>query len=142
MPMTRGPILPDRVRSIRSGSFAFIPHRFLRDGFFCSLSPDELSLYLLLVLAADRDGISFYSFDRICSVLEMCLDDFLDARNALLDKDLLAFDGARFQVLSLPAKPVRRASQAMRSPHQLENDDPATVRKLLLESIATADRAK
>lgn len=142
MPMARSPIEPDRVRSVRAGSFAFIPHRFLRDGFFCSLSPDELRLYLLLVLAADRDGISFYSFDRICSVLEICLDDFLDARNGLLDKDLVAFDGSRFQVLSLPARPFRRPSPALRSQHQLDNDDPATVRKLVLESLASAEFVK
>lgn len=142
MPMARGPIVPDRVRCIRHQSFAFVPHRFLRDGFFCSLSPDELRLYLFLVLAADRDGISFYAFDRICSALEMCLDDFLDARNGLLDKDLVAFDGTRFQVLSLPPTPVRRASRALRSAEQLENDDPATVRKLLLESLASTEPVK
>jgi hypothetical protein len=140
--MARGPIVPDRVRSIRGQSFAFVPHRFLRDGFFCSLSADELRLYLFLVLAADRDGISFYAFDRICSALEMCLDDFLDARNGLLDKDLVAFDGSRFQVLSLPPRPVRRVSRALRSAEQLENDDPATVRKLLLESLASTEPAK
>jgi len=142
MPMARGPIVSDRVRSIRGQSFAFLPHRFLRDGFFCSLSADELRLYLFLVLAADRDGISFYAFDRICSALEMCLDDFLDARNGLLDKDLVAFDGSRFQVLSLPPRPVRRVSRALRSAEQLENDDPATVRKLLLESLASTGPAK
>jgi len=142
MPMARGPIVPDRVRSIRGQSFAFVPHRFLRDGFFCSMSPDELRLYLFLVLAADRDGISFYAFDRICSALEMCLDDFLDARNGLLDKDLVAFDGTRFQVLSLPPTPVRRGSRALRSAEQLENDDPATVRKLLLESLASTEPVK
>jgi hypothetical protein len=142
MSIARGPIMPDRVRTIRGHSFAFVPHRFLRDGFFCSLSCDELRLYLFLVLAADREGISFYAFDRICSALEMCLDDFLEARNGLLDKDLVAFDGTRFQVLSLPPRPVRRCCRALRSEQQLENDDPATVRKLLLESLASTEPSK
>ncbi len=142
MPMTRGPIAPNRVRNIRGQTFAFIPHRFLRDGFFSSLSPDELRLYLFLILAADRSGISFYSFERICSVLELPLDDFLDARNGLLDKDMVAFDGTRFQVLSLPAKPVRLSTHALHSQQQLEDDDPATVRKLVLESLASVEPNK
>ncbi len=142
MPIARGPIAPDRVRNIRGQTFAFIPHRFLRDGFFSSLSPDELRLYLFLVLAADRSGISFYSFERICSVLELPLDDFLDARDALLDKDIVAFDGTRFQVLSLPAKPVRHPSNSLRSRQQLQDDDPATVRKLVLESLASTNPDK
>jgi hypothetical protein len=135
----RSPIVPARVRSI-SESFAFLPHRFLREGFFCSLSPTELRLYVFLVLAADRSGMSFYGFDRICATLEICLDDFLQARNGLIDKDLVAFDGLRFQVLSLPAKPSRKPSRALRSERELENEDPATVRQAIAQSLAEADR--
>src|SRR5260221_5516917 len=63
----RAPILPERVRSIGGHSFAFLPHRFLREGFFASLRPNELRLYVLLVLAADRHGLSFYHYDSIFS---------------------------------------------------------------------------
>jgi hypothetical protein len=55
---------PNRVRRI-TGSFAFIEHRFLRNGFWDSLTHDELLLYLFLILAADRNGISYYSYDKI-----------------------------------------------------------------------------
>jgi hypothetical protein len=55
---------PNRVRRI-TGSFVFIEHRFLRDGFWDSLTHDELLLYLFLILAADRNGISYYSYDKI-----------------------------------------------------------------------------
>jgi hypothetical protein len=100
----RAPVRADRVRSIREGQgFAFIPNRFLRDGFFASLESNEQRLYLLLVLAADRRGQSYYHYDSICSLLEVTLDEYVEARNGLLEKDLIAFDGTRFQVLSLPA---------------------------------------
>jgi len=138
--VSRAPILPDRLRSIGGQSFAFVPHRFLREGFLCSLTADEQRLYLFLVLAADRNGLIFYHYDRISAILEMVLDDYIDARNGLLAKDLIAFDGARFQVLSLPAKPVPRASSALRTPRDLEDDDPATVRRTILASIAEAGR--
>jgi hypothetical protein len=138
-PVSRAPILPDRLRSIGGQSFAFLPHRFLRDGFLCSLTADEQRLYLFLVLAADRNGQSFYHYDRIAAILEMVLDDYVEARNGLLAKDLIAFDGTRFQVLSLPDRPVPRASSA-RCPARDLDDDPATVRRTILASLAEPGR--
>lgn len=52
----RNPLIADRVRKI-GGSFAFIEHRFLRNGFWASLGHHELLLYLFLILAADRQAI-------------------------------------------------------------------------------------
>ncbi len=130
----RTPIVPQRVRSIGGHSFAFLPHRFLREGFFASLAPDQLRLYLLLVLAADRNGLSFYHYDSICSLLEIPLEVYIRARNALIDKDLIAFDGTRFQVLSLPDKP-RFDNSAPLTHEPWEDDDPATIRALVRRSL-------
>ena len=99
-------ISPQRVRRIEGG-FSFIPHRFLIDGFLKALSQQELLLYVFLVLAADRYGLSFYSYDRICSLLHMTLEQYSAARDALIEKDLIAFDGTLYQVLSLPASPAQ-----------------------------------
>ena len=98
-------LVADRVRRI-DGGFSFIPHRFLTDGFFAALIPHELLLYFLLVLAGDRNGVSFYSYDKICTLLQMTVDRYIMARDSLIDKDLLAFNGTLFQVLQLPEKPV------------------------------------
>jgi hypothetical protein len=130
----RTPIVPQRVRSIGGHSFAFLPHRFLREGFFASLAPDALRLYLLLVLAADRNGLSFYHYDSICSLLEIPLEVYIRARNALIDKDLIAFDGTRFQVLSLPDKP-RFDHPAPLTHETCEDHDPATIRALVRRSL-------
>ena len=127
----RTPILPERVRCIGGQSFAFVPHRFLRHGFFASLSPDELRLYVLLVLAADRNGLSFYHYDSLCSLLEIPLESYLHARNALITKDLIAFDGTRFQVLSLPEQPHFDAVHPQTTDDHFEQDDPATIRHLI-----------
>ena len=137
----RAPIVPERVRSIGGHSFAFLPHRFLREGFFASLSPDELRLYVLLVLAADRNGLSFYHYDSICSLLEIPLESYLRARNALITKDLIAFDGTRFQVLSLPERPhFETAPQT--TDDQFEQDDPATIRRVVRTSLTRRDDDK
>ena len=95
---------PERIRRI-DGGFSFIPHRFLADGFLASLSQKELLLYLFLILASDRNGLSFYSYDAICTLLQLDLDQYVEARNGLMDKDLITFDGTIFQVLALPQKP-------------------------------------
>lgn len=101
----RTPIRPDRIPRI-DGSFAAISHRFLRHGFWASLEHHEQLLYFLLALVADRQGMSFYRDDRLASILRFVLDDFLSARAGLLRKDLIAHDGSRHQVLSLPPSPV------------------------------------
>ena len=90
-----------RLRRIDSG-FAFIPHRFLTDGFLSALNPSQQQLYFFLVLAADRHGLSFYSYDSICNLLQISLDQYIEARDDLIEKDLIAFDGTIFQVLDLP----------------------------------------
>lgn len=136
----RAVIVPDRLRSISGQSFAFLPHRFLRDGFFASLAPDELRLYVLLVLAADRHGLSFYHYDSLCSLLEIPLETYLHARNALIDKDLIAFDGSRFQVLSLPDTPTFNNPAAILTPADRDDRDPATIRRLVRDSLHSARR--
>ena len=118
---------PNRIRCIEHG-FSFIPHRFLTDGFLSFLDQKELLLYFFLVLVSDRQGLSFYSYDAICSLLQLTVDDYIRARDALIEKDLIASDGTLFQVLDLPAKPpalLRREE----SPHQHE------VRRLIRQAL-------
>jgi hypothetical protein len=103
--ITKKVLDPNRVRRI-DGGFSFIPHRFLTDGFLSSLSQKEILLYFFLILASDRYGLSFYCYDAICSFLQISLDQYIEARDSLISKDLIAFDGTLFQVLDLPSQPV------------------------------------
>lgn len=130
----RAPILADRIRSIAGQGFAFIPHRFLKDGFLASLGPDELLLYFFLVLAADRYGVSFYHYETMCSLLQLPADTFIHARRVLMESDLVAFDGRRYQVLSLPSKTARTAARALH-PEDLEDHDPVTIRDMIVRSL-------
>jgi hypothetical protein len=98
----------------------------------------ELRLYVLLVLVGDRNGVSYYHFERICSILEVCVEDYIEARDNLLAKDLIAYDGSRYQVLSLPPSPVHEISRNLRTSQDLEMHDPATVRMLVRQSMAQA----
>jgi hypothetical protein len=131
----RTPIVEQRVRRIGGQGFCFIPFRFLRDGFLSALKRDELALYVLLVLAANRYGVSFYGYDAICTALHMHLDQYIAARNGLIAKDLIAFDGHRYQVLSLPAPPRRQQAKPLRTADDFERDDPATIRQILRHDL-------
>lgn len=128
------PLIPQRLRTIR-GSFSYIEHRFLRDGFFTALSHHELLLYFLLVIVSDRDGLSYYSYDKLCSLLQMSLDDYLEARNQLIEKDLIAFDGRLFQVLSLPDQPSEAPPSILRTQSDMERKDPATVDQICRQAF-------
>jgi hypothetical protein len=124
---------PDRIRRI-DGGFSFIPHRFLADGFLATLNQKQLLLYLFLSLVSDRNGLSFYSYDAICSLLELSLDQYMEARDGLIKKDLIAFDGTVFQVLSLPSKPAnssRKAAECKRDPRK----DPTPIADTIKQSL-------
>jgi len=138
-PVSRAPIVPSRTRRIDGQGFSFIPNRFMRDGFFVSLTRDELALYLLLVLVSDRNGVSFYHYDTLCSILELPSERYLDVRNALIAKDLIAYDGTRFQVLSLPQRPVPRPSTPLTTEEDFEEHDALTIRRCIRDSLVRRD---
>lgn len=100
---------PDRVRSIRAGTFGWIDHRLVRDGHIQKLSLEDIAVYVFLVLAADRFGVSHWRPDVMGKHLGLDVSDVRRAVARLIDFDLVAFksynshssDGF-FQVLSLP----------------------------------------
>jgi len=101
------PPRPDRIRSIR-GSFSWIDHRFLRKGFDQGLTRLEKLLYFVLIAVSNRDGVSFYSDERLGEILEIRhAHELTGARAELIDRDLIAFEEGIYQVLDLPPEPHR-----------------------------------
>lgn len=135
--INRKPLVCDRIRKI-DGSFAWIGHRFLRGGFLASLSQNELLLYFFLVLVADRQGLSYYHYDKICSLLCFTLDDYIVVRNQLIDKELIAFDGNFFQVLSLPRMVVNQSSKLLKNQDDMETFDLATIKQIMRKRLGRA----
>lgn len=127
-------LVPNRIRRIESG-FSFIPHRFLTDSFLDSLSQIEILLYLFLCLVSDRYGLSFYAYDAICSLLKLSVDEYIEARDALIEKDLIAYDGTIFQVLELPEKPVPVDSKSTLVPHSDQRKHRSRIRELIQQSL-------
>ena len=103
------PPRPDRRRCIR-GSFSWIDHRFLREGFDQGLTRLERLLYFVLVAVSNQDGVSFYSDARLAELLDIRFPHELDgARKELVARDLIAYEGGIYQVLDLPAGSPRQA---------------------------------
>ncbi len=82
---------PQRVRRIEK-SFAWIDHRLLRNGYLQVMTHQDQALYLFLVLAGDRHGVSFYRKEKISDALGLDWVQFEVARDRLIDLKLIAFD--------------------------------------------------
>lgn len=121
-------IVPDRIRNIRQCTFGWIDHNFLHRGFLGRLSQEELLLYYFLITVADRNGVSFYDYERICQWLKLEMDDYLRARDGLCQCSLIAYHDGIFQVLSLPEG---RAVKSMSSPARRSSDDFQKLRDIL-----------
>ena len=89
-PRYRIPV-PQRVRRI-TGSFGWIDHRLLRQGYVAVMTQQEHSLYLFLALAADRHGVSFYRQEKITDLLGMDDQTLAVARDRLIELGLLTFE--------------------------------------------------
>jgi hypothetical protein len=108
-------LVPPRIRKVPM-SFAWIDHRLRSEGILQRLRPEDLGLYLFLVLAADRNGLSCWRLDRIQRALP-CFDRHAlwNARRQLVELDLIAYrpwrrndpDGS-YQVLSVERPPQDR----------------------------------
>ncbi len=124
--MTRTPPTPphpDMVRRPR-GSFGWIEDRMLRDGWLARIGVDAVGVLVLLVLAADRRGASFYSRHRMAGALGLDRARVDAALEQLLDHRLVDMrpwqpghrDGV-WQVLPLPeSRPdAHRSGRTMRA---------------------------
>ena len=82
-----------QIRRRIEKSFAWVDHHLLRNGNLSVATHQDLALYLFLVLAADRNGVSFYRKEKICDTLNLDFRQFEIARDRLIEIKLIAFQG-------------------------------------------------
>jgi len=114
-------VVPDRIRNIRQCTFGWIDHNFLHHGFLNRLSQPELLLYYFLITVADRYGVSFYDYERICQFLKLEAHNYVKARDKLCERSLIAFKDGIFQVLPLP-DPIEQRPAPNLSQRNSSND--------------------
>lgn len=99
---------PDLVRRPTAG-FGWIDQAILHGGWLAQLGPDGSAVLLLLALAADRYGASFYGRHRMADALGISLSQVDAALQRLRDLELVDYrpwhEGSRegvWQLLPLP----------------------------------------
>jgi hypothetical protein len=103
-------LVAGRLRRPPATGWSWVDRRFLREqGDY--LSREALLLYLFLCAVADRHGLSFYSDHTLSSRLRLTLPVLTQAREELLQRDLIAHELPLVQVLSLPQGSVSRRAE-------------------------------
>jgi hypothetical protein len=100
-------LVAERLRRPPATGWSWVDRRFLREhGDY--LSSEAILLYLFLATVADRHGLSFYSDNTLASRLRLSMPALVQARQELLDRDLIAHQLPMVQVLALPERSVSR----------------------------------
>lgn len=95
-------IMQAHRKRLIEGSFGWIDHRFIREGYIKALSGAEILLYFFLAVVSDQNGISFYGPDRVMTLLKVNEADYFQALAGLEAKDHICRQGNKIQLLSLP----------------------------------------
>jgi len=112
------PPYPDLIRQ-PSGRFGWLEDRLLREDWLSRLGPEGTAILVLLALAADRHGASFYGRERMANALGMNRQDVDRALAQLIELRLVAHrpwrpghsDGV-WQLLPLPT-PKHRGGEVV-----------------------------
>ena len=112
---------PKKIRKI-NGSFAWIDHRLVRNGYLQVMTHDDMVLYLFLILVADRNGVSFYRKEKICDAVSLDFSPFEIAKDRLINMKLIAFESysaispnGYYQVLPIETKAPDYSKQFVRN---------------------------
>ena len=115
--MKRPPPLPPypSLRRRPGGGFGWLESRLLHEGTLAELGPEAVSVLVLLSLAANPQGASWYGRERMAALLGMSREKVDGALEKLLKKKLVAFRPWKrdplngvWQLLPLPPSPGRK----------------------------------
>jgi hypothetical protein len=85
--------------------FSWVDQRLVREHWIDHLSHEACALYLFLVTVADAQGLSYYAEASLCHRLSMTSTELHQARQALIQRGLVAYQHPLYQVLALDAAP-------------------------------------
>lgn len=97
---SKHPLRPDRLRRIPP-SFSWVDHRLVRHQHLRGCNPCAWALYLFLITVADSQGLSYYSDASAMRILQIDLPALIQARQQLVQSQLIAYRKPLYQVLDL-----------------------------------------
>lgn len=123
-----------------AASYGIVDRKLLFDRYLHRMSPEGMALYLFLVLAADREGRSYYGDRSIGEILRLSPPGLAAARAELLAAGLIAYRAPNWWVknLSSPAKALPpleprpcASSHPSREPAPIRGAVPGALRELI-----------
>ena len=122
-----------RRRTVPS-SFGWVDHRLVREGLIRKCDKGALALYLFLIVAADADGLSYYSDAKTARLLNMTEQELQKGRNELLKAGWVLWDGWLYQVVRLESSVADSFSKVRTV------DGPRVLKDILVEMIGEVNR--
>ncbi len=126
-------LVPSRVRRVPR-QFSWVDQRLVRDRHIAHCDPDALALYLFLVTVADARGLSFYADASIGRLLSLPPQRLEQAREALVDAGLIAYETPLYQVLALEPAVATPSAQL---PSTRGTGELRTMREILRQTLGS-----
>jgi hypothetical protein len=101
-PMHKHPLSRTPLRRVPS-QFSWVEQRLVREHLIDQLRHEACALSLFLITVADAQGLSFYADRSLCQRLSMTHEWHHQARQALIQLGLIAYQRPLYQVLALDA---------------------------------------
>ena len=122
--MHKHPISLAKLRQLPQ-QCSWVDQRLVREHWIDQLSHEACALYLFLVTVADAQGLSYYAESSLCQRLSMTCTELHQARQALIQLGLVAYQHPLYQVLALDTDPIEAPKSA--SPVAAD-DDPVDIK--------------
>ena len=117
--MHKRPISLAKLRHVPQ-QFSWVDQRLVRERHIDQLSHAACALYLFLVTVADAQGLSYYAEASLCHRLSLTSTELHQARQALIQRGLVAYQHPLYPVLALDPAPSAAPSSA--SPVAADDD--------------------
>ena len=95
------PVDEQRIRRMPR-QFGAVDRELVYRGIIRKLSIEEMALYLILVCVSDVEGLSYYSDQRLATLLGIDTGLVKRARAGLLAKGMILYKPPLYQLLNLP----------------------------------------
>ena len=102
--MHKHPLSSTQLRRVPS-QFSWVDQRLVREHVIDPLRHAACALSLFLITVAEAHGLSFYADRSLCQRLSMTHEGLHQARQALIQLGLVAYQRPLYQVLALDAAP-------------------------------------
>lgn len=109
-------LCPERLRKVPA-QFSWVDQRLVRQRYLSCCDHAAWALYLVLVIVADAEGLSYYSKESLQKMLRLDHGGLSAARTQLCEAGLVVYQNPLYQVLALEESrlappPMPRVGQA------------------------------